>query len=94
MNENPFKNTEELVEKIRDFFKMLSIKYQKDDVVVVISSQGIITFVNELFEGGMELAILENRLKINPGNFCEIDFINNRFKLIGWNLDFDFGASK
>ena len=42
----------------------------------------------------MELAILENRLKVNPGNYCEIDSINNQFKLIGWNLDFDFGASK
>jgi probable phosphoglycerate mutase len=85
---------EELVERIRTFFNMLFIQYKKDDVVVVISSQGVITFVNELFDGGMELAILENRLKVNPGNYCEIDSINNQFKLIGWNLDFDFGASK
>ena len=85
---------EELIARIRTFFNMLSIQYQKDEVVVVISSQGVITFVNELFEGGMELAIIENRLKINPGNCCEIDFINNQFKLIGWNLNVDSSVSK
>ena len=78
---------QELIKQIRTFFNMLSTKYNKDDVVVVISSQGIITFVNELFDGGMDLAIKENRLKINPGNYCEIDAVDGKFKLIEWNLN-------
>ena len=76
---------EQLVERIHNFFKILSTKYQKDDVVIVISSQGVITFVNELFDGKMEQAILENRLKVKPGNYCEIDVIDHKFKLIAWD---------
>ena len=77
---------EELVQRINTFFNMLSAQYKKDDIVVIITSQGIITFVNELFDGGMDQAIIENRFKISPGNYCEIDFIDNQFKLVAWNL--------
>lgn len=76
---------EQIIQRIQTFFNILSSKYIEDDTVIVVSSQGIITFVNELFDGGMNMAITENRLKVSPGNYCEINYTNNKFKLISWN---------
>lgn len=76
---------DEIINRVKGFFNMLCTTYQNKETVVVISSQGVITFVNELFSGGMEQAIKEHRLKVSPGNYCEIELLNDKFKLISWN---------
>jgi len=76
---------EEIIENVKSFFDMLTTHHQFDDVIVAMGSQGSLSFVNELFEGGMDLAILENRFKIKTGHFSEIAYDGDEFRLISWN---------
>jgi len=75
---------EKIIANIRAFFDNLKEKYS-DETVVAIGSQGSITFVNELFDGGMSQAIIDNHYKIKTGRFAEIRYDNDKWKLISWN---------
>jgi probable phosphoglycerate mutase len=75
---------EKIIENIRDFFNDLKNKHP-NETIVAIGSQGSITFVNELFDGGMNQAIIDNHYKIKTGRFAEIHYDNNKWKLINWN---------
>jgi broad specificity phosphatase PhoE len=77
----------EIVSKVKSFFEMLKTRHQVKDVIVAIGSQGSLGFVNELFEGGMGLAVAEDRFKIKTGNFSEISYDQNGFQLVNWNQD-------
>lgn len=74
---------EKMLENIRSFFAWLVDKHQ-DETVIAIGSQGSITFVNELFDGGMEQAIANNHYKIKTGRFVEMRY-DGKWKLINWN---------
>lgn len=76
---------EEITNNIHDFFNDLKTKYKKDETIIAIGSQGSIAFANELFDGGMQQAIVENRYKIKTGRFVEISYDNNKWNLIKWN---------
>lgn len=75
---------EEIVANIRAFFDDLKNKHS-DETVIAIGSQGSITFVNELFDGGMEQAIIDDHYKIKTGHFAEIHYDNDKWKLISWD---------
>jgi probable phosphoglycerate mutase len=75
---------EKIIGNIRAFFDDLKNKYP-NETVIAIGSQGSITFVNELFDGGMEQAIIDDHYKIKTGHFVEIHYDNDKWKLISWN---------
>lgn len=74
---------EKLIENISSFCNDLKNKYP-NETVVAIGSQGSLTFVNELFDGGMEQAIKDDHYKIKTGRFAEISY-DNKWNLIKWN---------
>ena len=75
---------EKITNNIRDFFNDLKTKHKKAETILAIGSQGSITFVNELFDGGMEQAIKNDHYKIKTGRFVEINY-DNGWNLIKWN---------
>lgn len=75
---------EEITNNIHNFFADLIVRHHQDETILAIGSQGSITFVNELFDGGMEQAIKEDHYKIKTGRFTEINY-DNKWNLIKWN---------
>ncbi len=71
--------------KIKDLFEHLAKTYSQDDNIIVIGSQGSLTFLNTLFDGGMDRAIEEDRYKIKTGRFSEIEYKDGKWVLNSWN---------
>ncbi|MBP9838358.1 MAG: histidine phosphatase family protein [Proteobacteria bacterium] len=77
---------EDIEKRVEDFFIKLQNKHSANDTVLAIGSQGSITFINGLIEGGMERAIAEDHIKVGPGNICEFELSQGKLKLVQWNL--------
>ncbi|MBN1683819.1 MAG: histidine phosphatase family protein [Gammaproteobacteria bacterium] len=78
---------EEIIENLHQFLNALAKKHAQSDVCVAIGSQGSLTFLNALFEGGMEKAIAEDRYKIKTGRFSELQYKDRQWQLLNWNQD-------
>jgi probable phosphoglycerate mutase len=78
---------ENVKDNLASLFDDLIKQYKKDDEILIISSQGVLTFLPHLMPGGMEEAIANDRYKVKTGRFCllDYDYDNKVWKLIKWN---------
>jgi broad specificity phosphatase PhoE len=76
---------EEIINNVSSFFTELINRHHKNDIVLIIGSQGFLGFVTTLLKGGLDLAIIEDRFKMSTGNFSELVFEAEEFRLISWN---------
>ena len=72
-------------EHIREFVNMLYQRYPRD-LLVCVSSNGILRYFLKLIEGAFEEAIQQQDFKVKTGHCCFIEFRGGVWKKHFWNL--------
>lgn len=75
----------EVIENLQLFLDTIASNHDDDDIVLAISSQGTMGFINELVGISMEQAISESHYKVNTGRFCELFHNADGWVLNSWN---------
>jgi broad specificity phosphatase PhoE len=76
-----------VVQQVRAFAKELAEKYNPEDVVIAVSSNGKIRYFLKLVENEFEDRLKSGNIKVGTGNVCVIAFDGGKFELVAWNIN-------
>jgi len=77
---------DEMVASLRLFLGVLTEQYDQNQTIVAMGSQGSLVFIHELLPGGLAQAIANQQIHIKTGNFAELAYENNAWRLVQWNV--------
>jgi len=60
-------------------------QYLQEQQILVVTSQGNLSFLPHFLPGGMPVALAENRFKVKTGNVCILDWDGKTWQLIAWD---------
>ncbi|MBN1960076.1 MAG: histidine phosphatase family protein [Deltaproteobacteria bacterium] len=60
-------------------------RYNDNDVVIAVGSQGSLYYFNALLDAQMQNLQVTERLRIKTGNFCKLVYDTGYWRLIEWN---------
>jgi len=83
---NVWKSSEPIVrEEVVSFANDLVTRHKKDDVILVISSNGKLRYFLSLIPGEFEERVKTESVKIKTGNVCRFAFVDDKWKVNYWN---------
>lgn len=76
----------QIINQIRLFAKDLTQKYTPEDVVLAVSSNGILRYFLKLIDKEFEKHLKAGGVKVKTGHACIIALVDGKFELIAWNI--------
>ncbi len=75
----------ETITRVKEFVLALIQKHQENDLVLIVSSNGLLRYFLKLIPGEFENRVSLNDFKIKTGHLSVIDYQAGTFKLSTWN---------
>lgn len=75
-----------ITDNIKSFAQELSKKHDFTDIVIIVSSNGILRYFLKLIENSFENQLKQGGLSVKTGNACKLVFDQGKFKLEAWNI--------
>lgn len=80
---------ERLQSDICSFASGLVSEMKEDDLVLAVTSNGVLRYFLNLIDGGLKEAVEQQQFKVATGNICLLEWNHNKWKKKLWNLQPD-----
>lgn len=77
----------EFIERVSRFSQEITQKYKADDIVLAVSSNGVMRYFLKLVSGAFEEKIKDGSFKVKTGHLCGLSYdASTGWKIYFWNL--------
>jgi len=78
-------SSEEVVRQVTSFVDDLQLRHLAHETILSVTSNGRLRYFLKLVPGAFEEKAQQKKLKVAPGNACQLDFADGKASLVAWN---------